>query len=93
MKAFHEVPSMSPVRFGYIAQALFTLANQLSSAAYQNVQQARSIAERKLAEKALRQSEERFRMAMEATKDGLMGLGHHNGKRLLQSWILVDAWL
>ena len=71
MEAFQAVPSMSAVRFGHIAQALFTLANQLSSAAYQNVQQARSIAERKLAEKALRQSEERFRMAMEATRDGL----------------------
>jgi len=71
MKAFHEVPSMSQERFGHIAQALFILANQLSSAAYQNIQQARSITERNNAEVALRKSEERFRLAMEATKDGL----------------------
>jgi PAS domain S-box-containing protein len=71
MKAFREVPSMSQERFGYVAQALFIVANQLSSAAYQNIQQARSITERKHAEEALRASEERFRMAMEATKDGL----------------------
>ncbi len=71
IKAFHEVPSMSHKRFGHIAQALFTLANQLSETAHQNIQQARSITERKHTEKALLESEERFRMAMEATKDGL----------------------
>jgi PAS domain S-box-containing protein len=48
--AFHEVPSMSRERFGHIAQALFTLANQLSTAAYQNIQQARFITERNQAE-------------------------------------------
>ncbi|MBV5316182.1 MAG: PocR ligand-binding domain-containing protein [Desulfobulbaceae bacterium] len=50
MQAFHAVPSMSRERFEHIAQALFTLANQLSSSAYQNIQQARSITERKQAE-------------------------------------------
>lgn len=71
MKAFHEVPSMAQERFEHIAQALFILANQLSVTAYQNIQLARSITARKQADVALRKSEERFRLAMEATEDGL----------------------
>lgn len=53
MDAFHNVPSMPLERFEKIAQALFTLANQLSAAAYQNIQQARVIAERQKAEENL----------------------------------------
>jgi PAS domain-containing protein len=48
---------MPLAQFKKIAQALFTLANQLSTTAYQNVQQARFIAERQQAEEALRESE------------------------------------
>lgn len=49
-EAFHEVPAMSPGRFEKIARVLLTLANQLSASAYQNIQQARFITERKRAE-------------------------------------------
>jgi len=55
MAAFREVPSMSRRQFEKIAQVLFTLATQLSTAAYQNIQQARFIAERKVYEKELQQ--------------------------------------
>jgi PAS domain S-box-containing protein len=55
MKAFQAVPAMSRERFGQIARALFTLANQLSTTAYQNVQQARFITERKQAEEEIRE--------------------------------------
>ncbi len=47
VEAFREVPSMSRERFGQVARVLFTLANQLSAIAYQNVLQARLIQERK----------------------------------------------
>jgi signal transduction histidine kinase len=53
MKAFREVPAMSRMQFEKIAMALFTLANQLSTTAYQNIQQARFITERNNAEEAL----------------------------------------
>lgn len=52
--AFREVPSMSSERFEMVAQALFTLAGELSSMAYQNIQQARFITERELMEEELR---------------------------------------
>ena len=56
VQAFLEVPAMSREQFGRVSQALFTLANQLSTSAYQNVQQARFITERKRAEEALQKA-------------------------------------
>jgi diguanylate cyclase (GGDEF)-like protein len=47
VEAFREIPVMSSEQFGHVAQALYTLANQLSLSAYQNVQQARFITEQK----------------------------------------------
>jgi PAS domain S-box-containing protein len=60
LKAFREVPSMSREQFNRVADALFTFANLLSKSAFQNLQQARHIAERKRAESALRASEARL---------------------------------
>ncbi|MEI6033822.1 MAG: PocR ligand-binding domain-containing protein [Verrucomicrobiae bacterium] len=51
--AFREVPAMSITRFQQISRILFTLANHIANAAYQNVQQARLIAEQKRTEEAL----------------------------------------
>lgn len=53
IEAFREVPAMSSEQFQKIATVLYTLANQLSTTAYQNVQQARFIAERKQMENEL----------------------------------------
>ncbi len=71
MEAYQAVPSMSRKKFGSIAQVLFTIVNQLSSAAYQNVQQARFIAERRQVEEALRESEERYRSILNACPDDI----------------------
>jgi len=60
VEAFREVPAMSREQFGLVAQVLFTLAKQLSTTAYQNVQQARFITERKQAEEKLRLDESRL---------------------------------
>ncbi|MEN6375852.1 MAG: PAS domain S-box protein, partial [Smithella sp.] len=70
-EAFLKVPVMSQEKFEQIAHALFALANQLSAITYQNIQQARFIAERKRAEEALRQSEERFRGIYEESPLGI----------------------
>lgn len=69
LEAFREVKAMSLEQFQRIAGFLFTLANQLSTTAYQIVQQARFISERKTIEKALQESEERFRLAFLTSPD------------------------
>jgi PAS domain S-box-containing protein len=58
--AYREVPSMTREHFEKIARMLFTLATQLSSAAYQNVQQARFISEHKKVEEALQKNESKL---------------------------------
>ena len=55
LAAFREVPSMSRQQFDQIARLLFTTARQLSTMAYQNIQQSRFIADRQRAEEELRQ--------------------------------------
>ncbi len=55
--AYRKVPVMSQEQFARVARIIFELANQISTIAYQNVQQARFIAERKQAEEALRKYE------------------------------------
>jgi PAS domain S-box-containing protein len=49
--AYRKVPSMSQRQFERIAHFLFIVANQISSVAYQNIQQARFLVERRSAEK------------------------------------------
>lgn len=54
--AYREVPTMSQEQFERVAHFLFVLANQVSTTAYQNIQQARFITERKRTEEALQQA-------------------------------------
>ena len=77
LDAFHEVPSMSRERFNYVAKSLFTLANQLSKSAYQNLLQARFISEQKKVELALQQSEIRLQELI-ATKDKFSSIIAHD---------------
>jgi len=58
--ALREVPVMSTGQFTRIAEFLFLLANELSLKAYQNVQQARFIAQERRTEEALRLDESRL---------------------------------
>jgi len=80
IRAFSEVPAMSRRHFEEIAQALFTLANSLSTTAYRNVQQARVITELKHTQEKLRESENRMRFALQGANDGLWDADLSSGK-------------
>jgi PAS domain S-box-containing protein len=85
---FLEVPSMPRERFEKIARALFTLANQLSNTAYQNVQQARFITERKRAEEALRIAEKTFRDLLENIQLVAVLLDHEGNITFCNDYLL-----
>jgi PAS domain S-box-containing protein len=84
IEAFREVPAMSRDRFEGVAQTLYTLASMLSRYAYQNVQQARFITEREIAEEESRQSEDRLSTVFRTVPDGIAVFQLEDG-------MLVDA--
>jgi PAS domain S-box-containing protein len=71
LAAFREVPSMSREQFGHVAQALFSLASQLSTAAYQNHQLARFIEAKEQAEAALERSERSYREIFDSMEEAI----------------------
>ncbi|MFH1062853.1 MAG: PAS domain S-box protein [Candidatus Omnitrophota bacterium] len=71
MRAFEEVPVMSKTQFQNVADTLFVMANLLSSAAYQNIQQARFISERKKAEAALIENNKQFQQLVDNMSSGV----------------------
>jgi len=68
-KALREVPVMSDEQFTKVSKALYTIANELSLKAYQNVQQARFIREKEETESALRNSEAKYRTLVQYSSD------------------------
>ncbi|MBN2693823.1 PocR ligand-binding domain-containing protein [bacterium] len=71
LKAFNNVPKMSEKQFKKIAKLLYTLANQLSTLAYQNLQQKKIIEEKNIIEKQLLAVKEQYELAINGTNEGI----------------------
>jgi len=83
LQAFSEVTSMSEERFKLISEMLHTMAAQMSQLAYQNIQQARYINERKQALELLAQSEEQYRTTLYGIGDGVITVESDGRVRLM----------
>ena len=70
--ALAEVTRMPRKRFESVGRALFLFAETISRLAYHNHQQARHIAEREQTEKALKESEERYRSLFQSSGDAIV---------------------
>jgi diguanylate cyclase (GGDEF)-like protein/PAS domain S-box-containing protein len=75
VSAFEEIPVITEEKFTEVTRALFTLSSYLSNTAYQNVQQARFITDRRKAEDALRLSETKLRSLFKAMTDVIIIYG------------------
>ncbi|WP_320172090.1 PocR ligand-binding domain-containing protein [Maridesulfovibrio sp.] len=80
MTALAEVPVMSREQFLSVCNVLCLIANQISILARKNFLQAQAIARRRVAEAALRESEERFRQLSQSTFEAIFI--HHEGRIL-----------
>lgn len=72
--AFEKVPVMSADKFTKIANLLFVIANELSEKAYSNLQLRNQIVKSELANKLLKESEERFQLLFNKAPLGYQSL-------------------
>lgn len=70
-QAFSHASALSEEQFGRISHAISLMANQMSSTAFHNFQQAKVIAEKEQAEFALLDSEEKYRNLIQNSPDGI----------------------
>jgi PAS domain S-box-containing protein len=79
-KAFAEVKSMSKQQFEKVSQSLYIIANQLSTIAYQNLQQARFIDEQQKVKQALLESENRYKVFFDSGPDAVILIDPDTGE-------------
>ncbi|MGD9161783.1 MAG: PAS domain S-box protein, partial [Desulfobacteraceae bacterium] len=85
--AYHQVPTMSEEQFEKAAKVLFTVTKQLSMSAYQNIQQARFITQRKRAEQALRENEQLLVNIVESMNEGVVMLDREFNYKLFNNYM------
>lgn len=85
--ALRDVPIMSMEQFRDIANLGYILANELSLKAFQNLQQARHIAERRITEMALRESSDRLKLLLDVNNAVVSKLGLPQLERLIPTRI------
>lgn len=83
LQAFSEVTPMSEERFRFVSEMLHTMARQMSQLAYQNIQQARYINDRKQALELLSQSEEQYRTTLYGIGDGVITVESNGRVKLM----------
>lgn len=73
-EALGEVTIMSIEQFNNVCEALYVMAKQLSTLAYQNLLQKQTIQERDKIADDLRESEEKIRLLLNSTADAIYGI-------------------
>ncbi len=89
-KALAEVPVMSTERFEKTADLLFTLANELSERAFQNIRQARFIAERQQVEQELQRQNNILSSLLKNLQIGVFMVEAPSGKPLLANDVACE---
>ncbi|MDD3148056.1 MAG: PocR ligand-binding domain-containing protein, partial [Candidatus Riflebacteria bacterium] len=93
IEAFLEVPSMPLEQFERIAQMLFTLAKQLSTLAYQNLQKARFISERKQANQNLLRQRERLQFLIDGSRLGTWEWNIQTNRTVFnETWAQINGY-
>ncbi len=85
--AYRQVPTMSEEQFEKAAHVLFDVTRQLSISAYQNIQQARFITQRKEAEHALKENEQLLVNILESMNEGVIMLDRDFNYKLFNNFM------